>query len=132
MSQIIDSNSQIVLTTGMFDLLKAQITRKKLSPENEERIKSELKSARQVLRKDLPAGVVDVYKSVTIIDMENSKEYTYHFVPPNVAKTKHGTLSILSDPGLALLGHCKGSIIYWQTIDGEKSFQIENVSDIIG
>ena len=115
----------------MFDLLKAQITRKKLSPENEERIKIELKSARQVLRKDLPAGVVDVYKSVTIIDVENKKESTYHFVPPNVAKSKQGTLSILSDLGLALLGHSEGSVISWHTKDGEKSFQIDNVSDII-
>lgn len=132
MSKMIESNSQIVLTTGMFDLLKAQITRKKLTPENEDRIRAELKSAKQVLRKDLPAGVVDVYKSVTIIDLENGQESTYHFVPPNVAKSKHGTLSILSDLGLALLGHSKGSVISWQTKKGQRSFQIGNVSDIAG
>jgi regulator of nucleoside diphosphate kinase len=132
MSQNIEIHNQIVLTTGMFDLLKAQITRKKLNPENEQRITTELRNAKQVLRKDLPMGIVDVYKSVTVTDLETNDERTYHFVPQDVARRKHGTVSILSDLGLALLGHRKGAKINWTTTDGEKIYRIEKVSDLGG
>lgn len=125
-----NTSNQIVLTTGMFDLLKAQITRKKLNIQNEKRILAELRNAKQVLRKDLPTGFVDVYKSVTITDVETKTEHTYHFVPKNVARRKHGTLSILSDLGLALLGHKSGAEIPWATKDGEKIYRIEKVADI--
>lgn len=125
-----ETHDQIVLTTGMFDLLKAQITRKKLSPENEIRIKAELKNAKQVLRKDLPAGIVDVYKTVKVIDLETQIEHTYHFVPQDKAKSKHGTISILSDLGLALLGYSKGAEINWKTKDGTKQFKIASVVDL--
>ena len=114
----------------MFDLLKAQITRKKFNIENEQRIIAELKNAKQVLRKDLPAGIVDVYKSVTITDLETKDERTYQFVPQNVAKRKHGTSSIQSELGLAFLGHKKGAEITWTSKDGDKTYRIERVSDI--
>ncbi|MGY3052717.1 regulator of nucleoside diphosphate kinase [Pedobacter sp. UYEF25] len=124
------SQNNIIVTTGMFDLLKAQIVRKKLSLENETRIAIELKNAQQVLRKDLPAGVVDVYKEVTVTDVDLQQTKTYRFVPPNLARKKHGTRSILSDMGVALVGYAKGATIIWSTDEGAKTFKIDQVIDI--
>ena len=126
----ISTQNNIIVTTGMFDLLKVQIVRKKLSLENEIRIATELKNAQQVLRKDLPASVVDVYKEVTVTDVDLQHAKTYRFVPPNLARTKHGTLSILSDMGVALVGYAKGATIIWGTDEGAKTFRIDQVTDI--
>ena len=125
-----NTQNSIIVTTGMFDLLKAQITRKKLSLENESRIAAELKTASQVLRKDLPMGVVDVYKEVTVTDLDLEQAKTYRFVPPNLARTKHGTLSILSDMGVALVGYTKGATVTWDTKEGAKNYRIDNVAEI--
>ncbi len=121
----------IMLTTGMFDLLKAQVVRKKLNPINENQVVSELKSAVQVLRKDIPSDVVDVYKSVKVLDRISGIMKTYHFVPPNLAKPKNGTTSILSDIGLAVLGHSKGTILNWDTLNGIQVYEIESVNDLV-
>jgi len=120
----------IMLTTGMFDLLKAQVVRKKLSPENEGRIVSALKHAVQLLRKDLPSHVVDVYKSVKVLDRTSGMAKIYHFVPPNMARNKNGTTSILSDIGLAVLGHPQGAELQWETKNGLKVYHIESVADL--
>lgn len=54
-SETTKSNTDsIILTTGMFDLLKDQIRRKKLSPFNEGKLIEQLRNARQVLRNQLP------------------------------------------------------------------------------
>lgn len=125
-----ETPNNIVVTTGMFDLLKAQITRKKLSLENEARIAAELKSAQQVLRKDLPMGVVDIYKEVTVTELDSEQAKTYRFVPQNLARTKHGTISILSDMGVALVGYSKGATVTWDTKEGARTYRIDHVVDI--
>lgn len=130
MTTDISTPANIIVTTGMFDLLKAQIVRKKLSSENETRIASELKNAQQVLRRDLPSGVVDVYKEVTVTEMDSQQAKTYRFVPPNLARTKHGTISILSDMGVALVGYAKGAAVTWETKDGARTYRIDHVADI--
>lgn len=125
-----ETKKQIILTTGMFDILKDQIRRKKLNPKNESQIVSELRTAKQVNRRDLPANIVDVYKKVVVREINSGEALTYLFVPANVARAKHGTLSILSEVGLALLGHEVDSIVEWHTAEGEKAFRIEEVSDL--
>lgn len=131
MTNHINSENQIVLTTGMFDLLRLQIAKRKLNHQNEIRIAHELKKANQVLRRELPTGVVDIYKSVTVVDISTKEEQTYHFVPQNVARKKHATVSILSDLGIAFLGHNEGAKISWETENGEKTYLIKTIADYI-
>jgi len=121
---------QITLTTGMFDILKEQIRKRKVSPKNESQLLIELKNAKQVHRKDLPPNIVDVYKEVIVKEINSGDSFTYLFVPPNLARQKHGTISILSEIGLALLGHSVDSIIEWDTPSGEKAYRIESVRDL--
>jgi regulator of nucleoside diphosphate kinase len=100
--QVLDT--PVILTTGIYDLLKEHIRRKKLSKANEAALEAQLKKARQVLRKDLPADVVTVDTLVTVKDLETGDTQEYKFVGPDSAKKKNGTVSILSSMGIAMIG----------------------------
>jgi len=118
----------IILTTGMFDLLKDQIRRKKLSNLNEANLIEQLKNATQVLRKDLPDNVVDINRKVRLADVETGENYTYNFVAPEKAKPKHNTTSILSPIGLALIGYPVGSELSWEMDNDIRKYRIEEVT----
>ena len=106
-------SQNIVLTTGIYDLIKDHIKRKKVSAAEEEVLKEQLKNASQVLRKELPEDVVSIDSVVTIKDLDTNVEETYKFVAPAKARQKHQTLSILDDMGLALVGYTVGAKIEW-------------------
>ena len=73
-------SEHIILTTGIYDAIKEQLRRKKVSIDEEVRLASELKTAKQVLRRDLPKDVVTVDKVVTIKDHTLNDEQEYIFV----------------------------------------------------
>ena len=105
-NQPVDS---IILSTGIYDLLKEQIRRRKLSKFNEAKLERELRSAKQVLRRDLPADVVTADTRVTVKDLESGAETTYKLVGPTKARRKNETMSILSPIAVAMLGYAAGS-----------------------
>jgi regulator of nucleoside diphosphate kinase len=80
------NNQPIILTTGIYDLVKDHIRRKKATPLEEEILKLQLKKAMQVPRKDLPSNVVTVETRVTIKDHTSEQTETYVFVAPDKAK----------------------------------------------
>ncbi|RZK38558.1 MAG: transcription elongation factor GreAB [Pedobacter sp.] len=121
-------NGSIILTTGMFDLLKDQIRRKKMSPFNEAKIVEQLKNAKQVLRSQLPATIVDVNTKVNLTDLESNQNITYIFVAPERARSKNNTESILSPIGLALIGYPEGAEVPWEMPDGIRRYRIDQVS----
>ena len=125
-----ETTSSIILTTGMFDLLKDQIRRKKLSNINEANLIEQLKNAKQVLRKDLPDNVVDINRKVRLADVETGETYTYSFVAPEKAKPKHQTTSILSPIGLALIGYAEGTELSWEMDNGIRQYRIEEVTSL--
>lgn len=107
------NETPVILTTGMYDLLKDQIRRKKLGQANEQSLEKQLRKAVQVLRRDLPANVVDVNTAVLVKDLETNEQTEFKFVGPEKARRKHGTLSILSPIGVALIGYPEGAVIEW-------------------
>lgn len=46
-------SEHIIVTTGIYDVIKDQLRRKRVTPEQEIRLANELKTAKQVLRRDL-------------------------------------------------------------------------------
>lgn len=106
-------SQNIILTTGIYDLIKDHIRKKKVTPPEEEILLSELKAAKQVRRKNLPEDVVSINSRVTIQDHTTNQEKVYVFVAPEKAKRKHNTQSILSDMGLAVIGYKTGDVISW-------------------
>lgn len=124
------SVDRIVLSTGIYDLLKEQIRRRKLSKFNEAKLGQELRNAVQVLRKDLPADVVTVDTQVRVKDLENGEETTYKLVAPARARRKHKTLSILSPIAVAMLGYSRGAEVQWEMEDGLRRYQIVEVAPL--
>lgn len=121
-------STSIVLSTGIFDLLKDHIRRRKLSPYNQEKLERELRNARQVLRKDLPADVVTVNTKVRVKELETGEEFTHTIVPPAKARNKHKNISILSPIGVAMVGYSQGAELKWEMPDGLKAYRIEEVT----
>lgn len=122
------NQTPITLSRGIFDLLKDHIKRKKLSRYNELKLELELRSARQVLRRELPKTIVSIDKKVKVKELGSGKEYTYHLVAAHKAKRKNNTLSILSPIGVAMLGYEQGAELTWEMPEGIKSFLILEVS----
>lgn len=120
----------IILSTGVYDLLKDQIRRRKLSKFNEAKLERELKSATQVLRRDLPADVVTADTRVTVKDLESGAETTYKLVGPEKARRKNNTMSILSPIAVAMLGYSAGSQVQWEMEDGIRNYQIVEVAPL--
>jgi regulator of nucleoside diphosphate kinase len=106
-------SQSIILTTGIYDLIRDHIRRKKVTLAEEEVLKSELKNAKQVTRKNLPDDVVSVNSRVTIKNFSTDQEEEYVFVAPDKAKQKNNTKSILTEMGLALVGYKAGDLINW-------------------
>ena len=121
-------SNQIVLTTGIYDVVKDYVRRKRVSINEENRLIEELRDAKQVLRRDLPEDVVTVERKVTIKDHTLNEEKEYIFVPtsikPNPRKNKY---SILSDMALATVGYKVGDIINWPFKEGERKIEILKV-----
>lgn len=124
------NSKSIILTTDIYDLLKDQLRLRKLSLFNEEKLKLELRSATQVLRKDLPEDTVTVDKSVKIKHLATGVESSYKLVAPAKAKRKHNTISILSPIGVAMLGYSAGDELSWEMPDGVQEYQIVEVSSL--
>ncbi|AMQ01368.1 Transcription elongation factor [Pedobacter cryoconitis] len=117
----------IVLSRGIFDLLKSHLRRRKLSKYNENKLELELRYARQVLHRELPEDVVTVNTRVRVKELVSGNEFTYNLVAPEHAKRKNNTLSILSPIGVAMLGYPQGAELQWEMPEGIKVFRIEEV-----
>lgn len=122
------NETSVVLSRGIFDLLKNHIRRKKLSKYNELKLELELRSAKQVLRCELPETIVSINKKVRVKELDSGEEFTYHLVAAHKAKRKNNTLSILSPIGVALLGYEQGAELTWEMPEGIKSYRILEVS----
>ncbi len=118
---------EILLTTGIYDLIKDLIRRKKVTPLEEETLLLQLKKAKQLTRKNLPLDVVTVDSKVNIKNLSTNEEEIYTFVAPARAKKKNNTESIISPMGLALVGNKTGDVIKWNFGEEEKEFEITNV-----
>lgn len=122
-----EAEQQILLTTGIYDLIKDHIRRKKVTVEEEEVLKKQLKKAKQVTRKNLPLDVVTIDAKITVKNKATQEEEVYTFVAPDRAKRRNNTESILSTIGLALVGCRVGDVINWKIKDENKELEIINV-----
>ncbi|MBF0597307.1 GreA/GreB family elongation factor [Faecalibacter rhinopitheci] len=117
-------STNVILTTGIYDLLKDHLRRKKVTKEQEAILLAQLKSAKQVLRRDLPSDIVTVNTKIKVKELTENKEFDGLLVSPNKANYKKQKYSILSDLGLAILGKRVGETIDWPMADGVRKYQI--------
>ena len=117
----------IVVTTGIYDIIKYHLRRKKATKEQEVILIEQLRGAKQVLRRDLPNDVVTVNRKVKIKDIESDLVEEYIFVSTNKAKPAKNKHSILSEMALATVGYGVNTIIEWPFAEGTKKIQIVEV-----
>lgn len=120
-------SENITLTTGIYDAIKDHVRRKRVSIDEENRLLAELKTSKQLLRRDLPQDVVTVDRKVTIKDHTTNEQQDYIFVASTKAKPKKNKYSILSDIALAAVGYKVGDVINWPFRDGERKLEIVKV-----
>ena len=120
-------SENIILTTGIYDAIKDHLRRKKVTPNEEARLTSELRNAKQIRRRELPEDVVTVDRVVTVKDHTLNKEEEYIFVGVEQAKPKKNKHSILSDMALATMGYKVGDIVEYPFKDGERRIEILKV-----
>ena len=123
-------SENVILTTGIYDLMKDHVRRKKVTQQEEALLLMELKEAQQVLRRDLPENVVTVNRRVKIKDHTKNKEKEYLFVATTKTNNKKGKLSILCDVAVATVGRQAGDIINWPFRDGVRKLEILGVENI--
>lgn len=123
-------SENIILTTGIYDLIKDHVRRKKVTIEQEEILLAELKKASQVLRKDLPEDVVSVDRKIKVTEIVSNEEIEVMLVAPKAAKVNKNKYSILSEVGLAVVGYKTGDIVKWPTPNGTKEYKIIHVEAI--
>ncbi len=122
-------DNQIILTTGVYDAIKEHLRRRQVSQEEENQLTTELRHARQVLRRELPEDVVTVNKVVTIKDHTKETQHDYILVSSNKAKPKKNKYSILSDIALAAVGYKVGDVIEWPFKGGDRKIEIMKVEN---
>lgn len=120
-------SEHIIVTTGIYDAIKEHLRRRKVSIPEENRLAAELRTAKQVLRRELPQDVVTVDRVVTLKDHDTQEENEYIFVSSNRAKPKKNKHSILSDIALAVVGYKVGDVISWPFRDGDRKLEIVKV-----
>src|SRR5690606_9214474 len=120
-------SENLILTTGIYDLIKDVVRRKRVTIKEEELLLNELKYAKQVRRKQLPEDIVTVNRRVTIKDHTENTEKQYLFVSSDKARPTKGKHPIFSDIGLAIVGRKSGDVINWPFKSGEKIIEIVDV-----
>ncbi|HLV51425.1 MAG TPA: GreA/GreB family elongation factor [Flavobacterium sp.] len=123
-------SENIILTTGIYDLIKEHVRRKKVTIEEEELLLEELRNASQVLRKELPEDIVTVNSVVTYKNHTANEEKTVTFVGPKKSKPSKNKISILSDEGIAMVGYKIGDTIEWPSKKGNLKLEILKVEHI--
>ena len=123
-------SKSLILTTGIYDMIKDHVKRKKATPVQEATLLAQLKSAKQVTRKELPEDVVNIDTRATVKYLDNNKEEVFTFVAPDKAKRRNNTESIMSTMGLALVGYQAGDKLTWSFEEGEKEIELLKVERI--
>ncbi|AFL79697.1 transcription elongation factor [Aequorivita sublithincola DSM 14238] len=123
-------SKNVILTTGIYDMIKDHIRRNKVTKQEEELLLLELKNAEQVYRRDLPDNIVTVNRRVKIKDHTGNKENEYVFVSTTKTNNKKRKYSILCDVAVATVGRQVGDIINWPFREGERKLEILEVENI--
>ncbi|SRR5690554_136533 len=122
-------SENIILTTGLYDLIKEHLRRKRVTIQEEELLTEELRTSEQLLKREIPEDVVILNKNVTYKNHTNDETKTVTFVMPDKSKPSKNKMSILSDEGIAMVGRKVGDIVNWPSKNGEIKLEILKVEE---
>ncbi len=88
----------------------------------------ELDRAEVVPEEALPIGVVAMYSTVRLTDLDTGAEHVYTVVYPHEADAERGHISVLAPIGTAVLGYRIGDVVEWEVPAGLRRFRIDEVA----
>jgi transcription elongation factor GreA len=93
-----------------------------------QRLESDLANARIIEEGTIDTSKVSILTKVTVTNLTNKKQVTYHLVSEKEADLKVGKISVTSPIGKGLLGKQVGDTAQVQVPAGTLQFKIENIT----
>lgn len=93
-----------------------------------QKLESELVNARIIDEGSIDTSKVSILTKVTVTNLINKKQMTYHLVSEKEADLKLGKISVTSPIGKGLLGKHIGDVARVQVPAGNLEFKIENIT----
>lgn len=93
-----------------------------------QKLESELANARIIDENAIDTSKVSILTKVTVTNLTNKKQMTYHLVSEKEADLKVGKISVTSPIGKGLLGKQVGDTAQVQVPAGTLQFKIENIT----
>jgi transcription elongation factor GreA len=93
-----------------------------------QKLEGELVNARIIDEGSIDTSKVSILTKVTVTNLTNKKQMTYHLVSEKEADLKLGKISVTSPIGKGLLGKHVGDVASVQVPAGNLQFKIENIT----
>jgi transcription elongation factor GreA len=93
-----------------------------------QKLESDLANARIIDEGTIDTSKVSILTKVTVTNLTNKKQVTYHLVSEKEADLKLGKISVTSPIGKGLLGKQVGETAQVQVPAGTLQFKIENIT----
>ena len=93
-----------------------------------QKLDSDLANARVIDEGTIDTSKVSILTKVTVTNMTNKKQMTYHLVSEKEADLKLGKISVTSPIGKGLLGKQVGETAEVQVPAGVLTFKVENIT----
>jgi transcription elongation factor GreA len=93
-----------------------------------QRLEGELVNARIIDEGNIDTSKVSILTKVTVTNLNNKKQVTYHLVSEKEADLKLNKISVTSPIGKGLLGKQIGEVAQVQAPAGTLQFKIENIT----
>jgi transcription elongation factor GreA len=93
-----------------------------------QKLESDLANARVIDEGTIDTSKVSILTKVTVTNLTNKKQMTYHLVSEKEADLKVGKISVTSPIGKGLLGKQVGDTAQVQVPAGTLQFKIENIT----
>jgi transcription elongation factor GreA len=92
------------------------------------KLEGDLANARIIEEGSIDTSKVSILTKVTVTNLINKKQMTYHLVSEKEADLKVGKISVTSPIGKGLLGKTVGEVADVQVPAGRLQFKIENIT----
>lgn len=93
-----------------------------------QKLEGELANARIIEEGDIDTSKVSILTKVTVTNLTNKKQVTYHLVSEKEADLKLGKISVTSPIGKGLLGKQIGEVAEVQVPAGMIKFKVDNIT----
>lgn len=93
-----------------------------------QKLEGDLVNARIIDESSIDTSKVSILTKVTVTNLTNKKQMTYHLVSEKEADLKLGKISVTSPIGKGLLGKQVGEVADVQVPAGRLQFKVENIT----